>query len=130
MCLHTLDDKPPKKTGKGWKVVIPVTGKRGRYTSSVRHQEFQISKWAKADTSPKCYIVESGPHYDAGFHIWLNREDAEKSARYYEETLVLVEYRKARVSGKGEAYSSWAGPQIVADEMRIVKRYPIRKEKV
>ena len=129
MCLYRVLAKKPKKTGFGWKVVIPSDS--GEFCPSIFNTgiTYRLGEWQKRRTSytiwtpPSSKLIQS---YEVGFHIFLSRTRAETYQRAVsDEVLVRVEYRGARILGYGE--DGRKDPQVIADEIRIVKVLKPRK---
>lgn len=102
MCLSYVSKEKPKKTGIGYKVFIRST-RFGVTTSRFSFQymdlrgreEVPINKWLTAEKVP------TWQGYQSGFHIFLNKEDAEKWVGKSSLSVIRkVRYRGARCQGR------------------------------
>ena len=82
MCLHSVTDREPKpeETGTGWKVIdvveLPTLQKRHFYGPFFNQEPYPFGEWVKAVP----FKFDAGPptlDYTPGFHIFLNKKDAE-----------------------------------------------------
>lgn len=133
MCLARVKGTPKKTTGFGWKVfrVIPGTAEKvaaGAFNCNA--PVYDVETWVKADPFLRSISgtlkSDDGGRYRIGFHVALRREDARaflKSIwRKRDHVVRQVEYRGAYIEGTGGVY--FPGPQVIADEIRILKPRP------
>jgi len=96
--------------GIGYKNVTDEgDGKYSTYKTDLR-----MKKWYKANTN--CKIKASDKTlYRSGFHIFLNKEDAQKYCSY--NVVVRVRYRGVSSFGTNKAGYDDIGDCVIADEM-------------
>lgn len=130
MCLTRLSTETPEPTGFGWKVFKPGPT-QNTFAGSIRDGEYTVGQWNVAVNclrrcEPEGYETRAADlnEYVVGFHIFVNRSDADQyreAESLSGEVTRRVEYRRARLKGEGRGWSMAKGPQIVADEMRILE---------
>ena len=119
MCLSTVSDKKPPKSGYGWKCFWMRDGKM----HGICHGTFERGKWLRASKKRNHFP----PRYRLGFHIHTKRKDAatwigcDSPSNY---PLIKVKYRGAHTIGEQRTYLGYVSV-IVADEIFIPR--PKRK---
>lgn len=115
MCLSTISNKKPKKSGYFYKVFdLDYSG--GLYFPFMRlnrMKEVPVGKWIKAARLRR--RADNGEAYITGFHGFLSA----RSARLWGsgDTVVRCKYRNAHVAGTQDELKV-----IVADEIFVPKR--------
>lgn len=109
MCLHTVfHDQTFETQGEGWKVFLQNNKKelftpihlRDPNTKLFFRREFNPNTWMTDDRdySISNYFFDT---YPTGFHIFLNKEDAEKFAKNGEAGIIVLKVRYKKVVAKG-----------------------------
>jgi len=133
MCLDQVHPKKPEPKGRGWKIFKkvrrPDTGAVivNDYWPSVigRCDPYVVGKWYEAHETTISNEKRPGDirykEYTSGFHIFMNRADAEISINYtcgYDDVIREIEYDEAHTQGTGQI--TFPGPQVIAKRMRIL----------
>lgn len=83
MCLDTVLSvyrKPRMKVVDVYKVM--VTGRKTKFRTPFRDAHLPLNKWISLPPTSVSHITSTrGKHYPAGFHVYTNVYDAEKSYR-------------------------------------------------
>src|ERR1700674_2568005 len=119
MCLNSVSEKKPAKSGFGWKVFIKSKGILRSENRGGR--EYQHDVWYKANphdiSMSTVQMVGIRTRYPVGFHIALRRQDARNflKSEYGNYTCVIrkVEFRQAHTLGTGGGY--FPGAQVIAE---------------
>jgi hypothetical protein len=140
MCMKTVDFsfEPNKSYGVGYKSYpVDDNGRIIGTTSNYNSQDKPIArkKWLTAQRSRPG--IQSGQHtvtddpfssrkeYQSGFHIFLDKEAAEKYGGEYSE-IVEVHYKDVVAFGTNRAHREFY-PCIIARNMKVVRT--VRKAK-
>lgn len=129
MCLQSISKEPLEKTeGIGWKIFRQFQ-KSGRVTGLTfcpntfysRRTWYVRSLDFVRDPTPKKLA-------NAGFHVYVNREDAVTCLSYIQNKLEIsnavvrkVRYRKAFSHGSGDGFNQPRIPVVVAEEIYIIE---------
>jgi len=118
MCLinveKSYDNVKDKNFGIGYKAMEPVEG--GKFESPLMGGRHCVGKWYKAVGD--VISADDGTSYKAGFHIFLNKEDAKKYA-LLEDRVVRVRYRQIVAIGQNSTSFQAKGDCVIAKEMYI-----------
>ena len=118
MCLSVVNKEKPPETGYGWKVFSELDGRLVGDTIKP-YMVRPMRRWLKAkDFSETKRIPDGKKRYKAGWHIFVDKESAEKWASPYQE-IHRVKHRKAHTAGMQEDFLSRSSAIIVADEIFI-----------
>lgn len=122
MCLDTITKTGLNKSGYGWKVFMVRNGKLygdNYFTEKPK----RLNRWLKARrVKIETYQHFSYSEYFSGFHIFIERNDAELwqyGMRGDNSVTKRVKYRKAHTIGMQSGSYLLDGGTIVADEMLI-----------
>src|SRR5688572_28391689 len=103
MCLDSIDTKlPTVKEGVGWKVFKYKSASSRLYGPSYTRvsEGYEIEKWYMDVEAYGIEYPPTGINYPRGFHIFLNKDAAEKwrtnhCGIIHEHVIRKVEYRRA-----------------------------------
>ena len=125
MCLSTVDEKPRRKSGKGYKMI--AKGSSG-YQSFFRPYKYKVGVWLSDKNNNTLQDYQFKP-YPSGYHI-MTRKDTNFTKQSNGGsictllepavwTLVKLEYRIV-VATQYDTPDSFWGKQVVAKEMKII----------
>jgi hypothetical protein len=124
MCLETITHGPdPEEEGEGYKV-FEICFSTGAILPPIRYFTFERNKWL---SDPNDFQITG---YRTGFHIFMNREDAEAYSRSLVgcRDFVIEKVRYRNVSAKGLHLRDLYGndqslvPCVVAREIFIPEK--------
>lgn len=118
MCLGTVSEVKPPKSGFGWKVFKNKNdGFHGCYF--VKSKPYIVGEWntAEAFLNFKTIYARADVSYPIGFHIYTREKDAKAVAMETDLTVARVQYSGGHTLG-------WelGGEVVVATRMRIIGR--------
>ena len=117
MCLGTVDLKPKRKKGVGYKVVSNDHETGGYRTGLIKGEPRPLTGEWMIDTEDEVIHGDYGD-YPTGFHLSDSLSGVDEFAKrcgWYEYPVVKVEYRGVVATGKQRGYQT-----IVAREIRLV----------
>ena len=85
MCLDTVDKKT-KKVSEGWKVIKVINNKLHGICYPFN---FETNRWI-TDSAESLIKSDSNKKYQAGFHFYLNKEDAELDVKIWNTKILKV----------------------------------------
>lgn len=121
MCLQTVMQQFTKDNnfGIGYKKVNTIHGRPNSYETPNQCETYQAGKWLKANTKSKLYTNNYVSPYRSGFHIFLNKADAEKYTSG--SKVIRVRYRGVTTFGLNKTDYDAYGDCVIASEMFIEK---------
>jgi|GEM_PF-6504723 len=112
MCLSTLDKKPRRKWGFGWK--SGYVGERS-FTTWCQNSILPMGKWVKDESVEQIVNGSKGFSYQTGFHIYAEKDAAVADGN----DCVRVQFRKVVATG------TWSGDRVIV--AREIKIFPPKK---
>jgi len=122
MCLKTVDfaleyDNSHEFVGYGYKRIAKFDlDKYKNWT------ECLFTRCSNRRRITSSIYAKDSKVYPPGFHIFLNKIDAERYNSYNSSVVVIVKYKNVIAFGINNGGQSW-GPCIIARHMKIVEVY-------
>lgn len=120
MCLTKIISNECPKTKIGYKLVMRHKSNSGKdYASLFRGDGYHKDKW-NLTRKNHMIMTHKGESYLSGFHIYVNKEDAMASARFFGAIIKKVQFNGFVCLGYEGSINQC--PVIVARGMKFINR--------